>query len=94
MRYLAPGALAVILVAVLIVLTSSSGGGGTNSPDRARGTTTQQRVSVRRTYVVRLGDTLDSIAQRFGVTPSQIIGLNPSVDAQALQPGTRLKLRP
>ena len=92
-RYIAPIALGITLLAVLVVLVSFDGGDGTPSADRARSTTTQPQRPARRTYVVRRGDTLVSIAERFGLTPERLLALNPDVDAQALHPGTRLKLR-
>jgi hypothetical protein len=91
-RYLAPIALAAALIAILMVVGNFDGGGGSGAGTRA--TTTPRKVApVRRTYVVRRGDTLVSIAARFGVTPEGLVALNPTVDAQALQPGVRLKLR-
>jgi LysM repeat protein len=93
-RFLAPLALAVTVFAVLMVLLGSDGGnGGSNAEESTRTVTTQRRAPVRRTYVVRQGDTLSSIAARFGLTPERLLALNPDVDAQALQPGVRLKLR-
>jgi LysM repeat protein len=91
-RYLAPIALAAALLAILLVVGSTDGGGGSGAGTRS--TTTQRKVvPTRRTYVVRQGDTLVSIAARFGLTPEGLVALNPTVDAQALQPGVRLKLR-
>ena len=46
-----------------------------------------------KTYVVKSGDTLVSIAHRSGVTVAQIIALNPEVDPQILIAGETLKLR-
>ncbi len=92
-RYLAPIALVVTLLAVVVVL-ASSGGSGSGNGERAQPTTTMREAPARRTYVVRRGDTLVSIAERFDVDSSRLLALNPDVDAQALQPGTRLKLRP
>ena len=93
-RYLAPIALAVTLVAVIVVLASSVGGDSENGGREARPTTTTQQRPARRTYVVRRGDTLVSIGERFDLTQERLLALNPDVDVQALQPGTRLKLRP
>jgi LysM repeat protein len=92
-RYIAPIALGITLLAVLVVLMSSDGNDGSAPADRARSTTTQPQRPVRRTYVVRRGDTLVSIAARFGLTQERLLALNPDIDAQALQPGRRLKLR-
>jgi LysM repeat protein len=90
-RYLAPIALVAAFIAILLVVGNVDGGG---SGTGARVTTTQRKVApARRTYVVQTGDTLSSIAARFGLTPEILVALNPTVDAQALQPGVRLKLR-
>jgi LysM repeat protein len=93
-RFLAPIALVVTLLAVIVVLASSDGGGSGGDDGATRRATTTQAAPVRRTYVVRRGDTLVSIAERFGLTQERLLALNPDVDAQALQPGKRLKLRP
>lgn len=90
-RYLAPIALAVTLIAVLVVLLSWDGGSGPR--DAARSATTERRAVSPRTYVVRRGDTLVSIAERFGLTQERLLALNPTIDAQALQPGMRIRLR-
>ncbi|MDX6650618.1 MAG: hypothetical protein QOJ97_2569 [Solirubrobacteraceae bacterium] len=91
-RYLAPIALVAAFIAILLVVGNVDGGGGSGAGTRV--TTTQRKVApTRRTYVVRQGDTLVSIAARFGLTPESLVALNPTVDAQALQPGVRLKLR-
>lgn len=92
-RYVAPIALVVTLLAVIVVLATSDGGDSERG-DEGRTATTQRAVPSRRTYVLRRGDTLVSIAERFRLTPQRLLALNPDVDAQALQPGTRLKLRP
>jgi len=92
-RYLAPAALVVTFLAVIVVLATFDGD-GSDPGDRTRETTAQPAAPSRRTYVVRQGDTLVSIAERFGLTQERLIALNPGIDAQALQPGTRLKLRP
>ena len=44
---------------------------------------------VRKSYVVKQGDTASSIAERYDVPLSQIEDLNPELDPQALAPGTR-----
>jgi LysM repeat protein len=90
-RYLAPIALVAAILALVLVVSNFDSGGSGGSGARPR--TSQQSVPTRRFYVVRAGDTLSSIAARFGVTQESIVALNPAVDAQALQPGVRLKLR-
>ena len=47
-----------------------------------------------RTYTVKSGDTLSSISLETGVTLSRLNQLNPRLDAQTLQPGQRITLRP
>lgn len=47
-----------------------------------------------RFYTVREGDVLSSIADRTGVGLDRIEKLNPDLDAQTLQTGQRIKLRP
>jgi len=47
-----------------------------------------------RTYTVKSGDTLSSISLETGVTQSRLNQLNPRLDAQSLQPGQRISLRP
>ncbi|WP_026912792.1 LysM peptidoglycan-binding domain-containing protein [Patulibacter minatonensis] len=47
----------------------------------------------RRTYTVRQGDSLSSVAQRYRITVDRLIELNPRVDPQAIHRGQRLRLR-
>jgi len=43
-------------------------------------------------YIVRRGDTLDSIAQQFAVSPKDIIGWNNLNNGQKLQPGNQIAI--
>jgi LysM repeat protein len=66
----------------------------TTTPD---GTTTSAdlpRRCQRRNYVVRAGDTLESIAELCQTTVQQLTELNPDLDPLALSPGERIRLRP
>ena len=47
----------------------------------------------RRSYTVRSGDTLGSIAEDTGVSVEDLQRLNPDLDPQALGAGQKLKLR-
>jgi LysM repeat protein len=47
---------------------------------------------VRRSYVVRAGDTIEAISTRTGVPQERILALNPSVSPTALFIGERLRL--
>jgi LysM repeat protein len=54
------------------------------------GTTTV--ATQRRRYRVKEGDTLESIAQKFGTTVEALIELNPNIDPLALSPGQRIRV--
>ena len=93
---------------VVVSNRGSSGGGGPTA--EKGGTRTTKRTGTRttgadgataatgatgpRSYVVRPGDTLSSISLETSVPLSRLNQLNPRLDAQALQPGQRLTLRP
>lgn len=47
----------------------------------------------RRTYVVKVGDTLERIAARAGVSVLQLCQLNFISEAEPLKPGVMLRLR-
>jgi LysM repeat protein len=79
--------------------TAEKGGTGTTKrtgtrTTRAKGTTAATGATGPRSYVVRSGDTLSSISLETSVPLSRLTQLNPRMDAQALQPGQRLTLRP
>lgn len=106
-RWLAPlallGAIAAILLVVQASDTGSSGSDGattsgiTGSATNGvtTGTTTTTTTSDGpRFYVVKDGDVLSAIAAETGVPLEQIEALNPTVDAQTLHAGQRIKLRP
>ena len=104
-RYLAPAALVAAAVAVYLVGFSGrsdtgSGSDATTSTKQPgkRTATTKRPVSTTpaaaRTYTVQAGDVLSSIAQKTGVTVEQLQQLNPTVDAQSLSVGQKLKLAP
>jgi LysM repeat protein len=86
------GAVAVVIVAIASSL------GETDSPtksDRNGNHTSHQNrpKTTAKTYVVKSGDTLVSIAHRTGVPVAHILALNPEVDPQILIAGETLKLR-
>lgn len=104
-RWLAPVAIIVVGAAAYGILksgTDDKGGSGASSRPASQRTSGQgtsatgtapSTVTVRKTYVVRSGDTLSSISLDTGVSVAKLQSLNPNVDVQALQPGQRLKLR-
>src|SRR5687767_5527254 len=93
-RLLAPAALVVVLFATIVVAISV-GGGSEDGNERPAVTRTQNRPPrpVRRTYVVREGDSLLSIADKTRVSIDTLRALNPGIDEQALQVGQRIRLR-
>jgi LysM repeat protein len=108
LRWLAPLALVACLFAVYSVVdaglstddsaTTRSSGEGSST---AKGSTTVAERSKRkrdsgraRTYTVKPGDTLSSIAEKTGLTLARVQALNPELDSQSLQTGQRVKLSP
>jgi LysM repeat protein len=107
-RWLAPLALVACAVAVYTVvnatLLSSDEPATTSSTSKptAKSSTVSQRSKSgkrrttrrRRTYIVKSGDTLSSIAVKTGVSLERIQALNPKLDSNSLQTGQRVKLSP
>lgn len=103
-RWLAPLAIVAVGLAAYGIFESGDGtegaaSGAKPSPASQRSTTgpgtgsTTESTPTRRTYVVRSGDTLSSIALDADLSVARLQELNPDIDVQALQPGQRLKLR-
>jgi LysM repeat protein len=101
---LAPLAIVAFAIAFLIVVSNSgtssnkNGSGATSSASSTTptGTSTTRRTSRfahRRTYTVRTGDTLGSIAIKTGVSVTSLEDLNPGLDPEGLVAGQKLKLR-
>ncbi|MGB2710936.1 MAG: LysM peptidoglycan-binding domain-containing protein [Conexibacter sp.] len=98
-RILAPLALIASLLGVIVVIAIS----GVDSPTAGEplAPVTQQTTQTsspatpkRDAYTVKAGDNLTVIAEKTGVSVETIERLNPDLDPQALQTGTRLKLVP
>ena len=99
-RFLAPLALVGFVVALFMVVngTRDDGGareGGSTPTSSATATPTKKQKArkLRRTYVVKPGDTPSSIAEKTNVPLSQIQELNPDLDDQTLSVGQKIKLR-
>jgi len=95
-RILAVVALAGAVVIVIVAISGSTGDSdssrdGRNGDNRAA--EKERHRTKARTYVVKSGDTLVSIAHRTGVPVAEILDLNPEVDPQILIAGETLKLR-
>jgi LysM repeat protein len=103
-RLVAPAAFFVAAVVLVVLIQrgldeGSSAIGNTTpavtttstTPTTTSGTTTEA-PSGRRNYRVRRGDTLESIAAKFGTTVDDLLQLNPDVDPLALSPGQRIRV--
>jgi LysM repeat protein len=109
LRFLAPVALVLFAIALLMILSSSNGGdsGGTptaseSAKQRDLGSTAKKSKKKSggaaaalptKTYTVKTGDTLGSIAEKTGIPIEKLQELNPQIDPQQLSSGQRIKLR-
>jgi LysM repeat protein len=107
-RFLAPLALVASAVAVVAIYkgttssrgSDSSGGtsAGASHPASSRHSGTRAGTAATRhaarTYTVKPGDVLSTIAEKTGVPLATIQRLNPNADAQTLHAGQKLKLAP
>jgi LysM repeat protein len=107
-RWLAPLALVACAFAVYSVVDANLGSGdgaptrSTAKSSTAEGTRTvsersessKRRNRRTRTYTVKPGDTLSSIAVKTGLSLERIEQLNPKLDSNSLQTGQRVKLSP
>jgi LysM repeat protein len=95
----------VLVILVQRALESDSGEAGTNTTSTeevdtgetttaGEPTTTVPRACRRQRYVVRSGDTLESISARCDVPLADLLELNPNIDPLALNPGDRVRIRP
>jgi LysM repeat protein len=92
-RLFAVVALAGALVAIVVAIAGSVGDSGEATKSRNEPTPKSRPKTKAKTYVVKSGDTLVSIAHRTGVPVAHILALNPEVDPQILIAGETLKLR-
>jgi LysM repeat protein len=99
-RLFAPLALVACAVAILVIVNhttrSSDSTSGTTATGTTATTTAKQpaKRKQRRFYVVKQGDVLSQIAVKTGVPLDTLQQLNPTVDAQSLHAGQKLKLAP
>jgi LysM repeat protein len=89
-RFLAPVALVLAVVAVVIVVGAAE---PTPKTPTAKAQTTQQRHTTKKSVKIRAGDTLAAIAARTGIPESVLRDLNPDIDPSALPIGGRIRLR-
>jgi LysM repeat protein len=87
--------LAAVTVAVLLIrsgLDEASSRSGPTVPTATVPTSTEPAAG-RRFYRIRAGDTLASIAPRFGLTEVELLALNPGIEPTALRIGQRIRVR-
>ncbi len=97
----------VAVLVVFNASTKDEDGGGSKASTQEQGEAQGKRTSTgdrtetgsrtttapeRKTYTVRPGDTLASIAERTGVTVEELQELNPRVDPNSLTVGQKIKL--
>jgi hypothetical protein len=108
LRFLAPVGLAVFFIAFLVVVTTadvSDNGDSNNDNERAEqrdlkgGDRGERRRNDREerlpdeVYIVKEGDTLDSISQKTGVSIQDLYDFNPGLDSQTLVTGQCVRLK-
>jgi LysM repeat protein len=93
-RFLAPLALIAVGAGVVVVVQKETHHSATPAQTTTSTKTQQHRHKAKRprTYVIKPGDNLSSIAQRARVSLATLQKLNPDIDPQALHTGQRLKL--
>ena len=63
------------------------------APPSTTATTTETTTAGAQYYVVQSGDTLGSIAQKYGTTVNALTTLNPGIDPTALHIGQRIRVK-
>jgi pectate lyase len=100
-RILAPAALVAAFLALVIVIAGSAGGDGAgkatqDSAGSGKGRAAKTRTATgprrRKTYVVKSGDNLSTIAETTGTPVERLTQLNPDADPQALISGQCIAL--
>ena len=94
-RLVAPLVLLACAAAVLLIVqrTLSDDSASPTSATTATAPTRTTATRTAKTYRVRSGDTLGSIAEKVDVPVDKLMELNPDVDPQSLRAGQRLRLR-
>ena len=72
--------------------TTTTTAGPTLSTPTDTAPTTNTGPKKKKTYRVKSGDTLESIAAKFNTTVDDLLTLNPSVDPLALSPGQKIRV--
>jgi LysM repeat protein len=103
-RYAAPVAfvLAVTIAALLVRAGFESSGSDSGGATTTLATTTQAETTsteststtteAKSFYTIQAGDTLDTVAARYGTTVDQLLALNPGVDPHTLRIGQKIRV--
>ena len=97
-RILGPLALIAVLIAAYVIVDGYSDDEESDSPATevqagSNGDPDKEGPETPREYEVQAGDSLTSIAEKFGVSVERLERLNPEIDAQTLNEGTPIILR-
>jgi len=63
------------------------------APKATTATTTETTTPGAEYYVVQSGDTLGSLAQKYGTTVDDLMSLNPGIDPTALHIGQKIRVK-
>jgi LysM repeat protein len=97
-RFLAPIALAAVAVGTYVIVHAGLNPQHSTAPQSTQvqtGTTAghQRHHATPKFYIVKSGDTLSQISVKTHVSILRLSALNPSISANSLQTGQRLRLR-
>jgi LysM repeat protein len=96
-RILALAALAGAIVAIVVIASNTNLHSSSDNKSAKKNQPQKEQHKKPRTkakkYTVQSGDTLISIAHKFGLTVGELQALNPEVDPQILVAGEVLKLQ-
>lgn len=85
------GVLLFFAVTVTVVITTLNSDGGASRAEAARADELSRKLPVY--WTVHTGDTYARIAEKTGLSVSDLERFNPRVDPTTIRPGQRLKLR-
>jgi Tfp pilus assembly protein FimV len=99
MRYALPAAFLLLATATLLVARPMLHEGAAAAVQARKAPVVRAPTPARRApaprataYSVRSGDTLGTIAGRFGTTVEELLALNPGIDPRALRVGQSLRV--
>jgi LysM repeat protein len=95
-RLLAVLALVAVAIAIIVIVSNANLNSKESKGNKKTATHAQKHKKPRtkaKTYTIKSGDTLTSIAHKTGIPISEIQALNPEVDPQILTAGETLKLK-